>query len=255
MKKTMIFSCLVAATLVSGCKNMGGIDTDALTKSGMSAYKAATLSDADVKTLSEQSCAEMDKQNTIAPASSTYAKRLNKIAKALGNNIDGTPVTYKVYMTKEVNAWAMANGCIRVYSGLMDMMTDNEVEAVLGHEMGHVALGHSRKAMQTAYATLAARDAISASSAAGAQLSQSQLGDLGENLINSAFSRSQESAADDFSYDLLKKRNISRQGLVTSFDKLAKLDAGSEKSMFDSHPPSAERAKHIRDRIAADSKK
>ncbi|MGO4842977.1 M48 family metalloprotease, partial [Rhizobiaceae sp. 2RAB30] len=80
-------------------------------------------------------------------------------------------------------------------------------------------------------------------------------GDLGENLINSAFSRSQESAADDFSYDLLKKRNISRQGLVTSFDKLAKLDAGSEKSMFDSHPPSAERAKHIRDRIAADSKK
>ena len=37
-------------------------------------------------------------------------------------------------------------------------MTDNKVEAVLGHEMGHVALGHTRKAMQTAYATLAARD-------------------------------------------------------------------------------------------------
>ncbi|VTR30443.1 Uncharacterized metalloprotease yggG [Serratia fonticola] len=34
----------------------------------------------------------------------------------------------------------MANGCIRVYSGLMDMMDDNEVEGVLGHEMGHVAL-------------------------------------------------------------------------------------------------------------------
>ena len=45
-------------------------------------------------------------------------------------------------MTKEVNAWAMANGCIRVYSGLMDMMTNNEVEAVLGHEMGHVAHVH-----------------------------------------------------------------------------------------------------------------
>ncbi|MGP3592794.1 M48 family metallopeptidase [Vagococcus sp. WN89Y] len=254
MKKTMLLGCLMAATLVSGCKHMGSIDADALTKSGMSAYKAATLSDADVKALSDQACAEMDKQNRVAPASSTYAKRLGKIAKALGNTIDGTPVNYKVYMTKEVNAWAMANGCIRVYSGLMDMMTNNEVEAVLGHEMGHVALGHTRKAMQTAYATLATRDAISASSAAGAQLSQSQLGDLAENMINSAFSRSQESAADDFSYDLLKKRNISRQGLVSSFDKLAKLDAGSEKSMFDSHPPSAERAQHIRDRIAADKK-
>ncbi len=38
-------------------------------------------------------------------------------------------------MAKDVNAFAMANGCIRVYSGLMDMMTDNEVEAVIGHEI------------------------------------------------------------------------------------------------------------------------
>ncbi len=48
---------------------------------------------------------------------------------------------------------------VRVYSGLMDVMNDNEVEGVLGHEMGHVALGHTRKAMQVAYATVAARTA------------------------------------------------------------------------------------------------
>lgn len=254
MKKTMIFSCLVAATLVSGCKNMGGIDTDALTKSGMSAYKAATLSDADVKTLSEQSCAEMDKQNTIAPASSTYAKRLNKIAKALGNNIDGTPVTYKVYMTKEVNAWAMANGCIRVYSGLMDMMTNNEVEAVLGHEMGHVALGHTRKAMQVAFTTTAARTAAASAGGIIGSLSQSQLGDMGEKLVNAQFSQTQETQADDYSYNLLKKRGIDPVGLATSFEKLAKLEQGRQSSMFDSHPDSEARAQHIRDRIAADGK-
>ncbi len=53
----------------------------------------------------------MDAQNKIAPASSKYAKRLDKIAKALGNEVDGTPVNYKVYMTSDVNAWAMANEC------------------------------------------------------------------------------------------------------------------------------------------------
>ncbi|MGQ7174058.1 hypothetical protein ACUOCP_56075, partial [Escherichia sp. R-CC3] len=55
--------------------------------------------------------------NQVASKSSKYGKRLAKIAKALGNNINGTPVNYKVYMTSDVNAWAMANGCVRVYSG------------------------------------------------------------------------------------------------------------------------------------------
>ena len=96
----------------------------------------------------------MDSKATIAPANSEYAKRLTTIANALGNNINGQPVNYKVYMAKDVNAFAMANGCIRVYSGLMDMMTDNEVEAVIGHEMGHVALGHVKKGMQVALGTI-----------------------------------------------------------------------------------------------------
>ena len=244
MRNTKVMLALaVSATLLAGCKNMQGMDTNALVSSGMTAYKAATLSDAEVKALSDDACKQMDSENKQAGASSKYTKRLNKIAKALGNNINGTPVNYKVYMTSDVNAWAMANGCVRVYSGLMDMMTDNEVEAVLGH---------ARKAMQTAYATVAARDAISATGGAAASLSKSQLGDIGEGMINSAFSRSQESDADDFSYDLLKKRKISTQGLVGSFEKLASLDAGRSKSLFDSHPPSTERAQHIRDRIAAD---
>lgn len=255
MKNTKVMLALaVSATLLVGCKNMQGVDTNALVGSGLTAYKAATLSDGEVKALSNDACQQMDGQNQLASKSSKYTKRLNTIAKALGNNINGTAVNYKVYMTSDVNAWAMANGCVRVYSGLMDMMTDNEVEGVLGHELGHVALGHSRKAMQTAYATVAARDAISATSGTAAQLSKSQLGDVAEGMINSAFSRSQESDADDFSYDLMKKRGISIQGLVGSFNKLAALDAGHSKSLFDSHPPSDERAQHIRDRIAADKK-
>ena len=67
-------------------------------------------------------------------------------------------------MTSDVNAWAMANGCVRVYSGLMDMMNDNEIEGVLGHELGHVALGHSLAEIEASYAIVAARDAGSATS-------------------------------------------------------------------------------------------
>ncbi|MDU3078441.1 MAG: M48 family metalloprotease, partial [Mixta calida] len=134
-----IRACVVAislTTLLSGCQNL---DSSALMQSGAQAFQAVTLSNDQVKALSEQSCQQMDSEAQIAQPGSEYQKRLDKIAAALGNNINGTPANYKVYITKDVNAWAMANGCIRVYSGLMDMMSDNEVEAVLGHEMGHVA--------------------------------------------------------------------------------------------------------------------
>ena len=69
--------------------------------------------------------------------------------------------------------------------------------------------------------------------------------------MNSQFSQRQESEADD-SYDLLRKRGINPSGLATSFEKLAKLEAGRQSSMFDDHPASEARAQHIRDRMKAD---
>ena len=250
MKIRLSLSALaLACATLAGCQNLPQGD---LMQHGMMAVKAATLSDAEVRQVADQACAESDQQNRIAPANSKYGQRLDKIAKALGDQIDGVPVNYKVYLTEEVNAWAMANGCIRVYSGLMELMSDNEIEGVLGHEMGHVALGHTKKAMQAAYATSVARGAIASSgNGAAAALSSSQLGDLGEELINAQFSQSQESAADDFSFDLLKQRGIPLQGLASAFDKLAEL-SGGDSSMFDSHPGSADRAAHIRQRIAAE---
>ncbi|BCU57035.1 metalloprotease LoiP [Enterobacter kobei] len=249
MKIRTALLALGVATALTGCQNM---DSNGLMSSGAEAFQAYSLSDQQVIALSDEACKEMDSKATIAPASSAYSQRLAKIANALGDNINGQAVNYKVYQTKDVNAFAMANGCIRVYSGLMDMMDDNEVEAVIGHEMGHVALGHVKRGMQVALGTNAVRVAAASAGGVVGSLSQSQLGDLGEKLVNSQFSQRQESEADDYSYDLLRKRGINPAGLATSFEKLSKLEAGRQSSMFDDHPASEARAQHIRDRMAAD---
>lgn len=248
MKKSPIIIMSAAAVLtVAGCKSLSLEDAMSL---GTQTLQAASLSDNEVKELSNKSCAQMDAQSKIAPANSPYTKRLNKIAKALGNNVNGAPVNYKVYLTSEVNAWAMANGCVRVYSGLMDKMTDNEIEGVLGHELGHVALGHSKKRMQVAYATEIARTAaLKSGNSTIANLSGSQVGDLAQTLVNSQFSQSQEMDADNFSYDFMKKRNLNPEGIASAFDKL-----GSESSLLSSHPASSKRSQNIRSKIAADSK-
>ena len=93
MKIKLLATVMVSAALLSGCKNL---DTSMLAQSGTQLFQAATLSDDDVKALTNDACKEMDAKNKIAPANSNYTKRLNNIAKALGNEVNGTPVNYKV---------------------------------------------------------------------------------------------------------------------------------------------------------------
>lgn len=250
MRKTM--SVLGIGLLLSSCQSM---ESGSWFSTGADAFEVYSLSDTQVQTQSDQACQEMDGRATVAPENSDYARRLQKIALALGKDINGQLVNYNVYMSKDINAFAMANGCIRVYSGLMDIMNDNEMEAIIGHEIGHVALGHTKESLQVASGTNTMRTVASSVGGLAGSLSQSPLGDMGEKLINSQFSQRQELEADEYSYDLLRKRGISPSGLVTGFEKLAKLEAGRQSSMFDNHPVSAERAKHIKDRMAADSVK
>ncbi|WP_415820108.1 M48 family metalloprotease [Bordetella tumbae] len=228
------------------------MNLDSAMSAGSNLYSAATLTDAQIVQLSDASCKESDQTSKVAPAGNKYSKRLTKVMKGFGNmTLNGQKVNYKVYLTEDVNAWAMGNGCVRVYSGLMDLMTDDELRGVIGHEMGHVALGHSKKAMQTAYTVAAARDAANASgNNIATALNSSQLGDLTESFINAQFSQSQESDADDYSFDLLTEKKMKREGLVTAFQKLAKLDGG-ESSMFSSHPSSPDRAARMQARIDA----
>src|SRR5689334_20461880 len=98
-----------AVFTLASCGSVANLNPDTLLQSGQLATSALTLSDSDVRGLSDKSCAQMDAENKIAPASSQYTQRLNRISKQLGDNINGVPVNYKVYMTKDVNAWAMAN--------------------------------------------------------------------------------------------------------------------------------------------------
>ena len=244
---------LAAIGAFAGCMSaqaidFGGINLDNVIKGGQGALKAASLTDGDIRELTVKSCGQLDAKSQVAPAGNAYAERLERVMRDMPASIDGQPINYKVYLTKDVNAWAMANGCVRVYSGLMDLMNDDELRGVIGHEEGHVALGHTRKAMQTAYATSAARDLAGSAGGAAASLSQSQIGELAEKLVNAQFSQSQESEADNYSFDLLTQRKLKREGLVTAFQKLARLDGGKS-SMFSSHPSSADRAANMQRRI------
>jgi hypothetical protein len=73
-----------------------------------------------------------------------------------------------------------------------------------------------------------------------------------EKFVNAQFSQANESAADNYSFDLLTERKLERKGLVSAFDKLAKLSGGATgSSLMSSHPPSAERSARMQKRLDA----
>lgn len=238
--------CLAACLLAA---NASAIDLKGLSSTGLKAGKALTLSDADVSQAADQACAYMDQENQVVTGNDPYAQRLAKITQGLANE-DGLNLNFKVYRTADVNAWAMANGCVRVYTGLMDMASDDEIRGVIGHEIGHVKLGHSKSKMRTALLTSAGRDGLAASGNGNlSQLSQSQLGELGESFINAQFSQKEESAADDYGYQFMKRHNHDPAALASMFRKLS-----SKGGLMSSHPGSDARAARIDSMIKKDTK-
>lgn len=250
MRKSSSAVLLALALACFAAGNASAIDLKSLAGTGMKAGQALTLSDADVAKAADQACAYMDKDNKIAPANSPYAQRLAKITQGLANE-DGLNLNFKVYLTEDVNAWAMANGCVRVYSGLMDMASDDEVRGVIGHEIGHVKLGHSKTKMRTAMLTSAGRDTLAASGNANvADLTQGQLGELAEGFVNAQFSQKEESAADEYGYRFMKRHSYDPAALASMFRKLS-----SEGGLMSSHPGSEARAGRIDAMIKKDGKR
>ena len=252
------FSALTALLLLPACTyaQLGGIKLNRnVLKAGTDAFSAASLTDAQVADYAKQGVKWMDENNPVAAASDPYAKRLAKIVKN-HQEIDGLKIDYKVYKVVDVNAFACADGSVRVFAGLMDIMDDEELLAIMGHEIGHVINHDSRDAMKSALNRSALRNGIASTSGGAGQIARSEVGGFANSMVGASFSRSQESDADDYSYEFLKKNNYSVMALATSFEKLEKLSEGAKQNGVDklmsSHPDSGKRAKRVRDRAKKD---
>lgn len=217
--------------------------------------KGFTFSDADAAALSKEAIVQMDKDNPVAPDSDPYAIRLNRIF-GKHKNESGLALNYKVYKVKDINAFATADGSVRVFQGLMDIMDDNELLAVIGHEIGHVANHDSRDAVKAAYKKEALVDAAASQSGKVATFSESQLGKIGNAMIDSKHSRKQETEADDYSYEFMKKNGYDVNAVESAFNILAKMSEGAEASFLDrmmsSHPDSKDRAAKAKKRAEKD---
>ena len=256
MKRIIII--LTVAVMASSCAILQNMDSDRVAYGAAKALQAASITDEQVQSYMRQYITQLDAQSKIYSSSSSYGKRLASLTKGL-TDVDGLSLNFKVYQSNQVNAFVCADGSVRVYSGLMDLLTDDEVLGVIGHEIGHVALKHSKKEMQNAYLTSAALDGLAATSATVASLTDSMLGQLGESVLNARYSKKQENQADDYGYEFLKAHGKNPVAMIKSFQKMLALKQANStqnnsavNQLLSTHPDLETRIARITQKAIAD---
>lgn len=219
--------------------------------------KAMTLTDAQMASYVKESVDWMDKHNPVPGDDNPYTIRLKKLTEGL-TDADGIPLNFKVYDVIDVNAFACPDGSVRVFSSLMDIMDDDELMGIIGHEIGHVMKRHSKNAFKQELLTGAVKDVVASTGDVAAALTESQLGALGESLAGAKFSQKQEKEADDCGYDFLVANGRNPWGMVKAFEKFLNMEEGASAKasyidkMFSSHPETKDRIKRMTQRATKD---
>lgn len=251
MKKLLLFLIIGCASLSANAqlkKLVNARTISAATKT----VDALTLTDEQMANYCKEFIEWSDENNKIcddsAPELKVYADRLASI---LGNCDAQVKSNYdiKVYYVIDQNAFACPNGSIRVFAGLMDIMTDDQILAIIGHEIGHIVNKDSKDAFKNALLTSALKDAVGSINSNAAALTDSQLGDLGMALSQAQFSQKQEYAADDYGYHFIAACGRDGKAMASALRVIENLQAGGDNSkinqLFSSHPESGKRAERL----------
>ncbi|MAS11425.1 M48 family metallopeptidase [Salinisphaera sp.] len=156
-----------------------------------------------------------------------------------------------VFKDDQVNAFALPGGKIGVYSGLLDVAkSDDQLAAVIGHEVGHVLAEHGNERVSQQAATQGGLQVVSAflggsGGGAGSQAVMSALG-LGAQVgILLPFSRAQESEADTVGLELMARAGFDPRESVALWQNMAA--AGGEKpaEFMSTHPSNETRINNL----------
>jgi predicted Zn-dependent protease len=157
-----------------------------------------------------------------------------------------------VLTSPEVNAWCMPGGKIAVYTGIIEKLqiTDDELAAVMGHEISHALREHGRERASQQAAT-----GVGASLAGvvaeiflpgSGQLATAGAGAAGQLAYNLPYSRLQETEADRMGVELAARAGYDPRAAIALWQKMGKLSSGgAPPQLLSTHPSHESRIKDL----------
>jgi putative metalloprotease len=161
-----------------------------------------------------------------ARSSTMRDPRLEMLTRRMASALDIPQIKVNVFEVEPVNGLAAPDGRIFITRGFFDKyragsVTAEEMASVIAHELGHVALGHSRRRMIDFSGQNAVRVALSMVLARFVPFFGVYIANALISLIAARLSRNDEYEADAYAAALLTKSGIGTEGQKTLFRKLA----------------------------------
>ncbi len=194
-----------------------------------------------------------------APAATRY---LNTMGKALAL-FSERPETFGgwhflIMDTDEINAFAAPGGFILISRGMLRCTTnEDELAAVLAHEIGHVEFDHGLRAIKksrwtTAFTILGTEAAKNLGGQDLAQLTaafEGAISDVTATMVNSGYARKLEREADQAAIRILQRAGYNPTALQNMLATMEQQLAHDDRGFARTHPPPQARIQDIQDRI------
>jgi M48 family peptidase len=233
---------IAAAISLGGCAdvaNMAGYDSRTINLKAAEGY--------------QQILGEAQSQNALDTRSQT-AQRVHNIFNRMvpaanANNRTGVPFNWEMHVIRsdELNAWAMPGGKMAVYSGLVEKLnlTDDELAAVIGHEMTHALREHSKAQMGqeliTGLGMQIGGSLLAQNTDIDPEMLQTGGALLSEYGISKPFSRQHETEADIGGLMLMAQAGYNPQAAISVWQKMAQAGSSGMPSFLSTHPSGADR--------------
>lgn len=180
----------------------------------------------------------------------SIAQRLIPQTRVFRQDAPGWAWESNVLTSKDVNAWAMPGGKMAVYTGLIERLnvTDDELAAVMGHEIAHALREHAREriARQMGTQTASTIGAIALEIFTGVQIDPQLVGTVGQAVFVLPNSRENEQEADVIGVELMARAGYDPRAALTLWQKMGQATGGGGPPEFlSTHPSGATRLRDL----------
>ena len=254
MVRNFLIVSAAAAALLSGCQSVDttkpgvvGVDrdqrmmvsADEVNAGAAKAYQQM-MAEAKAKNVLDRDAAQVARVQAIT-------KRLIAQTPTFRDDAAKWPWEVHVITTDEVNAWCMPQGKMAMYTGLIQKLnaTDDELAAVMGHEIAHALREHSREQISRQMGAQLGIGVVGALLGIG-ELGQSIAGQVANVTLNLPKSREAETEADRIGIELAARAGYNPEAAIALWEKMSKLSSSQPPKWLSTHPPHQDRINDLR---------